>query len=104
MRIKRVKKRIDRQIHALVLNNVENLRWATVQNLDSTFRTIMVSIDEQFAHVITITRKAIDVTIQKKQTYASEVAGQVTHLEQLIAALEEHKKHLASFIRDSETI
>lgn len=55
-------------------------------------------------HVITITRKAIDIAIQKKQTYASEVAGQVTHLEQMIAALEEHKKHLASFIRDSETI
>jgi len=55
-------------------------------------------------HVITITRKAIDVAIQKKQTYVSEVAGQVTHLEQLIAALEEHKKYLASFIRDSETI
>lgn len=101
MRIKRIKKRIDRQIQALVLNNVENLRWATVQNLDSTFRTIMMSIDEQFTHVITITRKAIDVAVQKKQTYSTEVAGQIAHLEQLIAALEEHKKHIASFIKSS---
>ena len=101
MRIKRIKKRIDRQIHALVLNNVENLRWATVQNLDSTFRTIMLSIDEQFTHVITITRKAIDIAVQKKQTYASEVAGQIAHLEQLLSALEEHKKHIASFITNS---
>ncbi len=102
MRITRIKKRIDRQIHALVLNNVENLRWATVQNLDSTFRTIMLSIDEQFTHVITITRKAIDVAIEKKQTYTAEVAGEVARLEQLIAALQEHKKHIASFIKDSE--
>jgi len=101
MRIKRIKKRIDRQIHTLVLNNVENLRWATVQNLDSTFRTIMLSIDEQFTHVITITRKAIDIAVQKKQTYTSEVAGQIAHLEQLLSALEEHKKHITSFIKSS---
>ncbi len=100
MRIKRIKKRIDRQIHALVLNNVENLRWATVQNLDSTFRTISLSIDDQFAHVISITRKAIEVAYEKKRNYTHEVAGQVAHLQQLISALEEHKKNIASFIKE----
>lgn len=104
VRIKRIKKRIDRQIQALVLSNVENLRWATVQNLDSTFRTIMLSIDEQFERVITITRKAINIAVERKQSYSKEVADQIEHLKHLIAALSEYKKNIASFITDTVSV
>ncbi len=104
IRIKRIKKRIDRQIQALVLNNVENLRWATVQNLDSTFRTIMMSIDEQFEQVINITRKAIDIAVERKQSHSQEAADHIDHLKHLIVALSEHKKNIASFINDAATI
>ncbi|HED04684.1 MAG TPA: Dynamin family protein, partial [Candidatus Fraserbacteria bacterium] len=48
----RAAKRLMAQVESLVLQNVENLRWATRQNLDQAFRRFAASLEERLQETI----------------------------------------------------
>lgn len=48
LRITRLKKRLSRQIESLVRHNVENLRWATLQNLNDAYKRFGLTLDQRF--------------------------------------------------------
>ncbi|MGI9862137.1 dynamin family protein [Moorella naiadis] len=60
-------KQLGQQIEALVLNNVENLRWATLQNLDQAFRRFGSSLDERLQATVLATQGAIQAARSKRQ-------------------------------------
>ena len=59
IRISRLRKRLSRQIDTLVRHNVENLRWATKQNLNDAFLRFASTLDQRFQETIEATHGAI---------------------------------------------
>ncbi|MEM2124061.1 MAG: dynamin family protein, partial [Methanolinea sp.] len=87
LREKRLRDRVAREIHALVVQNVENLRWATLQNIDAAFRVFSREIDEEFARTIDATRGAIEAAYRQRRERAGEVEGRLRTLRDASRAL-----------------
>ncbi|MGI6285576.1 dynamin family protein [Neomoorella humiferrea] len=90
-RIRREKmtKRLLQQVDALVLNNVENLRWATLQNLNQAFRNFESDLDEQLQETIQATQGAIQAARVKRRDHAQDVAQEITRLQSITRELSE---------------
>jgi hypothetical protein len=58
-RAARLRKRLAGEIDELVERNVENLRWATLQNLDSAFHRFAAWFDDRLGETIAATRALI---------------------------------------------
>lgn len=84
MRRARVAKRLMQQVEALVLNNVENLRWATLQNLDQAFRYFGSNLDERLQATVSATRGAIQAARSKRLEHTQNVVQEVTRLRSLV--------------------
>ncbi len=88
MRERRIRNRLEQQIDILVLNNVENLRWSTLQNINSTFRKLKHDSDEQFTYITDITSKVIAATIEKRNNIESETSNELWQLEEMKIKIE----------------
>jgi GTPase SAR1 family protein len=90
-----VHRRLGERIEELVVSNVENLRWSTLQNLDTSFRRFAADLDERLRRTAEATRRAIRAAAEKRDRHADAVAEAMalrqdlaTRLETLAAALE----------------
>lgn len=81
IRIARLKKRLSRLIDALVNHNVENLRWATLQNLNDAFRRFGLTLDQRFQETIAATHGAIQAAYLKRKEHAVAIADDVSRFE-----------------------
>jgi hypothetical protein len=81
IRINRLKKRLTRQIDALVRQNVENLRWATLQNLNDAIRRFGLTLDQRFQETIAATHGAIHAAYVKRKEHAEAITEDVLKLE-----------------------
>jgi GTPase Era involved in 16S rRNA processing len=73
VRAARLKRRLTEQVDELIQRNVENLRWATLQNLDAAFRRFEAWFDERLAETIEATRGAIDAALLKRREPADRI-------------------------------
>ncbi|TGC07421.1 hypothetical protein [Methanolobus halotolerans] len=80
MRKKRVKERLQNQIETLMLRNLENIRWETLQNIDSTFRKFTLRLDNDFSMIIKATHGVISSTLAQRKMHEENVADQVDQL------------------------
>lgn len=87
-RLKRIRKRINHQINDLVLFNVENLRWATLQNLDTTFRNFISELDARLGDTVNATKGAIVAALEKKRTQRDRVEGEIQKFQKAIETIE----------------
>ncbi len=85
MREKRIRGRLEKQISYLVVRNAENLRWATLQNIDATFRQFSRELDADLAEAADATRGAIAAGYQKRKERMDEAAADLTRLRQASA-------------------
>ncbi|MBN1193866.1 MAG: dynamin family protein [Methanomicrobiaceae archaeon] len=85
MREKRIRKRLDAQIAHLVVRNAENLRWATLQNIDTTFRQFARELDEDLAETIDVTHGAITAAYRKRKEHLDETTADLARLQQASA-------------------
>jgi hypothetical protein len=81
MRMARLKKRLSRQIDTLVRHNVENLRWATLQNLNDAFRRFGLTLDQRFQETIAATHGAIEAAFAKRKEHAEAISEDVARFE-----------------------
>jgi hypothetical protein len=86
-RINRMKKRLSRQIDTLVRHNVENLRWATLQNLNDAFHRFALTLDQRFVETIAATHGAIEATYVKRREHAEAIVDDVERMEAASADL-----------------
>jgi len=86
-RMNRLKKRLSRQIDTLVRHNVENLRWATLQNLNDAFHRFGLTLDQRFRDTIAATHGAIQAAFVKRKEHAEAIVEDVARLESTAAAL-----------------
>lgn len=78
---KRLKNRFGEYINSIVMHNVENMRWATIQNLDRTFLLFSNALKERFNDTITATRGAIETALVMRNERGAEVADEIKKLE-----------------------
>jgi len=89
IRKKRIRTRIGKEIRMLVVHNVENLRWATLQNIDAAFRVFSRELDEDLSRTIEATYGAIDAAYTRRKEHADEIADRSRHLEGASRKLQE---------------
>lgn len=89
MRERRVRERLSRQIESLVLHNVENLRWATLQNIDAAFRRFREDLDTDLDGAIQVTGGAIRAASERRQEEIEETAEEIGRLKRALAIVTE---------------
>jgi hypothetical protein len=80
LRAARIKTRLTAEVDELVQRNVENLRWATLQNLDDAFRRFSGWFDDCLAETIGATRGAIETALAKRREHAEQAQDDLTRL------------------------
>jgi GTP-binding protein EngB required for normal cell division len=98
-RTARLRRRLAAEIDELVERNVENLRWATLQNLDSAFRRFATWFDDRLAETIAATRGAIEAAARKRGEREEEARDELARLRQVAASLREVRDGLGRFAR-----
>ncbi|HWB49085.1 MAG TPA: dynamin family protein [Stellaceae bacterium] len=86
----RAKRRLSAEVDDLVARNVENLRWATLQNVDDAFRRFSRWFDERLGEAIEATRGAIAAAQESRRLRAGEAEADLQRLrstQEQIAAL-----------------
>ena len=96
MRMARVRKRLLAQIEELAGRNVENIRWATLQNLDRTFLLFGSALKQRLEDTVAATYGAIEAVGRRRQEHAGEVEGEVARLKSSAASLRILEVKLAS--------
>jgi GTP-binding protein EngB required for normal cell division len=77
----RRKKRLYRQIDSLVTSNVENLRWATLQNVRDAFQRFGLVLDQRFQDTIAATHGAIHAAYVKRKERSEAIADELARFE-----------------------
>lgn len=87
VRRKRLRARLKEQAGELVLRNVENLRWSTLQSLDDTFRRFAAMLQDRLAAAIDSTKSAIDAAASKRRAASIQVDAELASMRATSAAL-----------------
>jgi len=77
MRKTRTRKLLLEEIDSVVIRNVENLRWATRQNMEDTFRRFGAELDERLAMSLEATRGAMQKALERRKQHAEQVDSDV---------------------------
>jgi hypothetical protein len=86
--------RLQGQLESLVIYNVENLRWATLQNLDHAIRRFSSALDERLQETGAATQGAIRTARRQRQEHAEIVTEAVARLEAAVNELEQLQARL----------
>jgi hypothetical protein len=80
-REQRARTRVEKEIQNLVIRNVENLRWATLQNIDAAFRVFSKELDEELSRTIEATHGAIAAAYERRKEHAEEITERISRLQ-----------------------
>lgn len=83
-----IRKRLREDIESLVTQNVENLRWATLQNLNRAFRNFSTLLDERMSDTIKATHGAIQAAYTRRREQAEVVAEECVRFTTVAERLE----------------
>lgn len=92
----RIINHLMKQIEALVLHNVENLRWATLQNLEEAFRHFEAALYERLQTTISATHGAIQAAHAKRLQQKRDVGREITGLQSKIEQLQDIRAQLTA--------
>lgn len=87
-RADRLRRRLLNQVSALVISNVENLRWATFQSIDQTCTRFQSALDQRLADTVAATRGAIRSAVERRLHHGETIRGELARLEKSAAELE----------------
>ncbi|SHJ96782.1 dynamin family protein [Propionispora hippei] len=80
-RFVRIRKRLERQVEALVLRNVESLRWALLQNTEAAFHSFRAAFSARLAEAVDGTAQAVAAAAEQKQGQTEDVADRCSRLQ-----------------------
>jgi len=86
LKLRRIRKRLMGQAEMLVMHNVENLRWSTLQSIETGFRRFISSLDERLSDTIGATHGAIQKALARRKEHSESIAEDVARL---VAAADE---------------
>jgi GTP-binding protein EngB required for normal cell division len=96
MRRKRLRDRLLKEIDAVLIRNVENLRWATIQNIEDAFRHFRSELDERLAMSLTATRGAMNAALCRRTLHSEAIEGEIAGGHAASATLLSIERELAS--------
>jgi ribosome biogenesis GTPase A len=107
----RTRKYLLEEIDTVVIRNVENLRWATRQNLEETFRRFGAELDERLAMSLAATRGAMQKALEQRKAHAEQIDSEIeakqrgsSHLAEIAETLRRHQTtHLPSAAAPEKT-
>lgn len=94
MRKKRMRKYLSEEIGFLVFQNVENLRWVTLQNLNQAFRRFSLELADRLEDTIVATHGAVQEAMKKRTEQSHTVANELQRYEATQLSLEQIMKNL----------
>jgi hypothetical protein len=97
VRRRRIKKRLAEDIETLAVRNVENVRWATLQNLEDAFRRFGSELDDRLKEIIDATRGAIESAHLRRRGSLATIEPELQRLKDTESALAEMDEALAKF-------
>jgi hypothetical protein len=92
MRKKRMRKFLSDEIGFLVFQNVENLRWVTLQNLNQAFRRFSLDLEAGLPNTLTATNGAVRKALKKRMEQSHTVADELRRYEGVRENLERSMK------------
>ncbi len=91
MRRSQLTKRAKEQIEELVIQNVENLRWAVLQNIDQSFVRFESEMGDRFKQTLAATQGAIEAAMKKRKERSELISEELSRLDSAIIILQEIK-------------
>jgi hypothetical protein len=98
MRKHLLQKRLEDEVETLVTRNVENIRWATLRNLDDAFGRFATNLEERLREAGAATHEAMRATLLQRKQSAGIAAPEIRRLEQKAAALAQLEDDLGQFL------
>jgi GTP-binding protein EngB required for normal cell division len=80
-------RRLMKQVEDLAVHNVENLRWATLQNLDRAFRRFTSTLDGRLVETVDATHGAVKAAVERRQEHSDKIDGDLSKLESSLEEL-----------------
>lgn len=94
MRRKRAIERISERIEDLVMHNVENLRWAALQNVNRSFVRFTSCLDECLEETIAATKGAVEAACERRTREAETIAQETLKLNKKVEDLERLRQRI----------
>lgn len=82
---------IKSNINQLVLHNTENIRWATLQNINMTFLRFNNEFESDMNRIIEATEGAVNATIQFRNEHAEKTADRLAECKKALEYIEERE-------------
>lgn len=83
MREARLRKRSEAMIDRLVQSNVENIRWAVLQNINDSVRRFSGALDRRLAQAVEDIERALDEAARRQRDGGTSVAPRMTFLAEM---------------------
>jgi hypothetical protein len=83
IRASRARDRLKKQIDTLVIRNLENLRWETLQNIDAAFRKFSTDLDTNLGLTIEATHGAVRSALAQRKQHGESVADRIGDLKKV---------------------
>jgi len=80
---------INSNIDRLILHNVENMRWATLQNINNTFGRFRSEFNGDMVRIIEATEGAVDTAIEFRTRHAEKIGDRLSAAQSEMALIEE---------------
>lgn len=94
LRIRRMKKYLAEEVELLIFQNVENLRWTTLQNLNQALRRFSLDLAQHRNDTVAATEGAIAEAARKRMEQADQVSRELERYEHLKKLVENCLKRL----------
>lgn len=86
------------KIQTLVANNVENLRWATLQNLRQAYRLFTADLDSRLEEIAAVTKGTVVMTIRLRQQQTRSFQAEMADLKERINNLTDLRQRLEELL------
>ncbi len=84
----RARERLKKQIDTLVVRNLENLRWETLQNIDMAFRQFSTDLDTSLALTIEATHGAVRSALAQRKQQGESVVDRLVDLKNVSTGIQ----------------
>lgn len=90
----RIRRRIMEQVEYLVTRNIGDLRWSTLQNLQSSVQSFRDTLNDGIQQTFQTTRRSLDAARRRRSEDAATIAPELARLESAIGDLQRLRERL----------
>lgn len=88
----KIQAEVKDNIMGLVLHNTENIRWATLQNINMTFLRFNSEFESDMELIIKATEGALDTTLRFRTEHAEKTSERLAECKRTLSYVEEREK------------